>query len=178
MVAESEYNAKDKIRSAKQWLNRAELHFDRNAPARGELDLFLAEAELRSSREQRVRPGYFPLSLIQQGVALGMAAIVVVVGMGVAWWSKPVRVESPPTQTVSILIPEPTSIAPIQLQTISAVPAPKSEISSAATVDSTIPDQEVKNTNKSAPREPTVSQDEMKRLVRSAGQSLRGQTKQ
>lgn len=178
MVTESGSNTQGKIKSAKQWLTRAEAHFDQNAATRGELDLLLAEAELRSTRENlQSQPGRLKLNVVQQGIAFGLAAVLVAVGVGAAWWSQPARVESTPPQTVAVTAPFAEPIRPDQALNISAGIMQKTETSPSVAVDSTIHGQEVKSVDKLTSREPTVSQDEMKRLIRAAGQSLRGQTK-
>ena len=178
-MSEAGNRTRGKIQAAKKWLNRAEDHFDRKSASRGELDLLLAEAELRSTRESlQARPGRLNLHWIQQGIAFGLATVLVAAGVGAAWWWQVDRAESIPTPTVTVASPVTTPVRSDQPLNISAVPAPKTENSPAAVVDSTIPGQEVKNIDKSANREPSVSQDEMKRLIRAAGQSLRGQTKQ
>ena len=41
-----------RIQATKHWLTRAEKHFGQDASVRGEMDLLLAEAELRSTREK------------------------------------------------------------------------------------------------------------------------------
>lgn len=167
---------RSKIQATKQWLTRAEEHFDRNAQVRGEMDLLLAEAELRSTREKiQSHPRKLKLSWIYQGMAFGLATITVAFGAGVAWWWQPERVDIIPPQVVF------TTVAPIpqtQVPNISAAPVKKPETPPAAAVDSAIPGQEVKSIDKSASREPSVSQEEMKRLIQAAGQSLRGRTKQ
>ena len=165
-----------KIQATKQWLTRAEEHFDRNAPARGEMDLLLAEAELRSTRENlQSHPRRLKLSWLHQGIAFGLAAVTVAIGAGFAWWWQPERTETIPPQAVSVAIP----VRQAQTQNISTAPQQKQETAPApaAAVDTTIPKQEVKSADQSASREPSVSQEEMKRLVQTAGQSLRGRTK-
>ena len=92
--------------------------------------------------------------------------------------------QSPPVvHQVAPVVPLAASVIspPVSLQPaaqISAFPARKLETVSAATVDSPNSRQEVKNDTKSAEREMPVTQDEMKRLIHTAGQSLRGRTKQ
>ena len=162
-----------KIQATKQWLTRAEEHFDRNALVRGEMDLLLAEAELRSTRENlQSRPRRLKLSWLHQGIAFVLAAVTVAIGAGFAWWWQPERSETIPPQAISVAIP----VRQAQTQNISTAPLQKQETAPAA-VDTTIPRQEVKSADQSASREPSVSQEEMKHLVQTAGQSLRGRTK-
>ena len=169
-----------KIQATKHWLTRAEQHFDQNASSRGELDLLLAEAELRSTRENLTpSPGRLRSFWLQHGMAFGVALTLVTFGLSGALllWQEP--------QSKPVLLPIalPVAQAPAlavqpELPKISTAPVQiKEEIPSAAVVPTT-PRQEVNNADKPATREAPVSQDEMKRLVRTAGQSLRGQPKQ
>lgn len=65
------------IKSARQWLERAERAFDEESPARGELDLILARAEVQHAQEKRTFA--FPVKLMMYafrnkktwGIALG-----------------------------------------------------------------------------------------------------------
>ncbi len=174
MVAESQNRTRGKIQAAKKWLTRAEDHFDRNAPVRGELDLLLAEAELRSTRENlQSRPGAMKLSWFQQGIAFGLAALLVAIGAGSAWWWQSDRTGL----AVPLAVLPVNPVRQAQTQNIPAAPLQKTETPPAAAVETKIPAQEVKSVEKSANSEPSVSPDEMHRLIQAAGQSLRGRTK-
>lgn len=67
------------IKSARQWLERAEQAFDAESPTRGELDLILARAEVQHAQEKRSSPFALPSRLLVNvfrhkkilGVALG-----------------------------------------------------------------------------------------------------------
>ena len=177
-MIEAGSKTRGKIRSARQWLSKAEDHFDQNAQTRGELELLLAEAELRSTCDNlRSRPGWLNMSLIQQGIAFGLAAVMAVAGISAAWLWNSEQAENAPLPNVAATIAVTAPVNTAQPQNISAVSVPKSESTPTVTVESTNHGQEVKSTDKSANREVTVSQDEMKRLVQTAGQSLRGRTK-
>lgn len=168
--------AKGKIQATKRWLSRAEEHFDRDAPVRGQLDLLLAEAELRSTRETLQTRSVLAKKWVQQGMALGLAAVVAAAGAGGLWWWLNVAPEAAvaPQRIATPAIP----VISAPVQNISAAPVQKTETPPAATVESTISQQEVKKSDKAPDRDPVVSRDEMKRLIQSAGQTLRGQTKQ
>ena len=174
-MSESAGKVKGRIQAARQWLNQAEAHFGGNSPVRGEMDLLLAEAELRSTRET-LRSGqrWLTLTWIRQGVAFLLAASIVSASLGVAWWwwqeSRPVP--------VAVAVPAPAAPAPpVPVLQIAVAPAQKPAPMPATAVESTIPGQEVNNADRPANRESSVSQDEMKRLIQAAGQSLRGRTK-
>ena len=171
-----------KIQATKHWLTSAEQHFDQNSSARGEMDLLLAEAELRSTRENLKNSSSGVRSFwVQHGLAFGVAFAVVAFGLSGAWlWSREGResVSAPvPAIPAPAVVSAPLAVQPEQPK-ISTVPVQKTEETPSATVVPTNPRQEVNNNNMPATREAPVSQDEMKRLVRTAGQSLRGQPKQ
>jgi cytoskeletal protein RodZ len=173
-VPEPVCKAQGKIRAAKHWLTRAEKHFDLNAPVRGQMDLLLAEAELRSTRETvDSHSSWFKLNWGVQLVALSLAAILVVAGISSAWWYDAQAAEAPVRQIVT----PPTPIAAAPVQNSSTVPARSAETPAATAVDATISTQEVKRTEKSAAPEAALSPEEMKRLIQAAGQTLRGRTK-
>ena len=171
---ESARKVKGRIQAAKQWLNQAEDHFGRNASARGEIDLMLAEAELRSTRET-LRPGHRWLTMnwVHQGIAFSLAAVLAAAGMGGAWWWW--RDATPTTLPIAAVVAEaPIPTAPVQK--IAAAPNQKPEPAPAAAVESTHAGQEVNDADRPAKRETAVSREEMKRLIQAAGQSLRGRT--
>lgn len=174
-MTESASKTRGRIQAVKQWLNRAEENFSHNAPVRGEMDLLLAEAELRSTRERlQAGQGGLRMSWIAQGIAFAIAAVIAAVGMGTAWWWwQDAGAESVPPVYAAPAAP----VSHVQAQYISAAPLPKPVLLPAAAVDSTSSGQEVKNADRPAIREPSVSQNEMKQLIQAAGQSLRGRTK-
>ena len=168
---------KGRIQSARQWLNQAEEHFGRNAAARGEIDLLLAEAELRSTRETlRSHRRWFTIAWVQQGTAFVLAAMMAVAGAGGAWWWW--RDQAPLPSPAVAGAPMPLA-ASDPVPKISAVAIPQTAPSSvsASAVESTPAGLEMNSADKPANREPTISPDEMKRLIQAAGQSLRGRTK-
>ena len=178
-MTESARKVKGRIQAVKQWLNQAEEHFGGNSPVRGEMDLLLAEAELRSTRETlRSGHGWLQWTWIRQGVAFLLAAMIVATSFGVAWWwwqeNRPAPVAATVPVPVAIVPPAPV----LQIAVASAlVSAPTKAPSPVAATESTRPGQEVNNADRPANREASVSQDEMKRLIQAAGQSLRGRTK-
>jgi hypothetical protein len=172
-----------KIRAVKHWLTRAEQHFDVDAPVRGQMDLLIAEAELRSTRNavdsnSNWRKGNWRLQLI----AFSLAAILVTAGVGRLWWQnesggneeKPTRQNNLPSITLTVP-PAPVSVVEDKKLTL---PARDSEAVAAASVDTMNPTQEVKKTETMTVPQIALSPEEMKRLVQAAGQTLRGRTKQ
>jgi len=171
---ESTRRVKGRIQAARQWLNQAEEHFGRNAPARGEIDLFLAEAELRSTRET-LRPDHRWLTMnwVHQGIAFFLATVLATAGLGSAWWWW--REARTATMPVTAVVTE-TPVPPAPVQNIAAAPNQKPEPAPTAAVETTHAGQEVNDADRPAKRETAVSREEMKRLVQAAGQSLRGRT--
>ena len=171
---EATRKVKSRIQAVKQWLNQAEDHFGRDASARGEIDLLLAEAELRSTRET-LRPSHRWLTMnwVHQGIALSLAAVFAAAGLGGAWWWW--RDARTVTLPATVVVAE-ASVLPDPVQKIAAAPNQKPEPAPAAAVEPTRAGQEVNNTDRPAKREIAVSKEEMKRLIQAAGQSLRGRT--
>lgn len=74
------------LRSARQWLAQAEEAFDKESNVRGELDLFLAQAELQRARETTSsRKGWFSFPLFRQAITFALAAAVLAAGSGIYW---------------------------------------------------------------------------------------------
>ena len=114
---------KCRIQSARQWLNQAEEHFGRNASARGEMDLLLAEAELRSTRETlHSRRLWFTIGWVQQGTAFALAAVMAVAGAGGAWWWWR---EQPPSPEPAVAAAPMPVVVPDPVQKISVVAIPQ-----------------------------------------------------
>ena len=171
---ESTRKVKGRIQAVRQWLNQAEEHFGRNASARAEIDLLLAEAELRSTRETlRTSHRWLTMNWVHQGIAFSLATVLAAAGMGGAWWWwREARTTTMPVTTVVAEAPLP----PVPAQNIAAAPIQKPEPAPAAAVETTHAGQEVNNADRPAKRETAVSREEMKRLIQAAGQSLRGRT--
>ena len=179
------------LRSAKDWLTKAEEAFDKQHDIRGELDLMLAQAELQHVKEaNRSCQWRFKYVVFRHGVALVLAMFMVVVLSGVYWW----------TARAEVVIPAPT-VKQVNLSTQFVAPETVNAIPSIALQENNLPTQESSNQvmplsshkvqESSEPEkrrkveqpipigqseEPVaVSADEMRKLVRAAGKSLRGQ---
>ena len=172
-----------KIRAVKHWLTRAEQHFDVDAPVRGQMDLLIAEAELRSTRNvvesnRTWRKGNWRLQLI----AFGVAAILGSAGIGSLWWKSELSRNIVPSvqpnslPTVTLTVPS----APVSAteEKKLALPVRSTEMTVAAGVDTMNPRQEVKKAEPMTAPQTALSPEEMNRLVQAAGQTLRGRTKQ
>ena len=192
------------LKSARQWLARAERAFGKDRDVRGELDLFLAQAELQHAREiNRAEHSRYKYSLCRQGGAVLMALVMFFAGWGgYHLWdgltAAKIDVESrnttpPPEQTLPILagssaappavlqIADKISTAIAPSAAIEPVPEPllpaAERISEPEPVIPNLPNKvPVADESVSAkPQEVRLSPEEMQKLVRTAGKSLRGQ---
>lgn len=175
------------LRSAKEWVTKAEEAFDKEHDVRAELDLMLAQAELQHVKEaNRSRQWRYKYAAVRHGVALTLAAFMAVAIGGVYWWtSKPVlRTPVPlagqvtvPAETVikstakteAVVLPEKSAGE----QGISAQQAVKPVVNSLPR--QTAESGKTQQAPAYEPQPPIVSADEMQKMVRAAGKSLRGQ---
>ncbi|AIF53779.1 hypothetical protein [Pelosinus sp. UFO1] len=185
-MADLKKNIDQHLRSAKGWLTKAEEAFDKEKDIRGELDLMLAQAELQhvkeANRSMRWRYKYIAL---RHGVALLCAAVMAIGLSGLYWWNH--QSES----VVPVPLVEKSSL-PVESKipwNSKAEPNPPvlKEPEEKAVVKEDIPpvrkvttNNVVSQTKKSEPSSQgessvSVSPDEMQKLVRAAGKSLRGQ---
>lgn len=183
------------LRSAKDWLNRAEDSFDKDRDIRGELDLLLAQAELQRVREvNRSTRWRYKYPLLTNCLAFSFAFIMVISGW--YFWQDRQAEKTPPTvisQAEALRAPLPVKtavlevdIAPPQPVTVkpTAVPEPKPArptAISAEAMDHTQPRPATAKVSDAASVPPGGEQDiklspeEMQKLIRAAGKSLRGQ---
>ncbi|SFL62183.1 hypothetical protein [Pelosinus propionicus] len=178
-------NVYQHLSSAKKWLTRAEEAFDKERDIRGELDLMLAQAELQHVKEvSRSKHWRHKYTVVRHGVAL-TCAVVMAAGLGgVYWWT------SKPDHVVPVPLVKKVS-APVESQIQSSsnggqLPAVSVETKKVVVIDAAPPVQRVaaptsmsqeKRTETSQQVEPAaaISPDEMQKLVRAAGKTLRGQ---
>ena len=184
------------LESAKAWIHQAEQSFGQDADIRGELNLLLAQAELQRVREaNRARQWRWKYPLLRHSLALVLALIAVIGGFYL-WDSRTTIQPQPIQQTQQFQQAQPTGTA-VQPQIIqqptqaplpavspqpsAADPQPPATIVNTAvttnTVNSPPPVQPSQRQNVPANRDHEIqlSQDEMQKLIRAAGKSLRGQ---
>jgi hypothetical protein len=182
------------VRSAQKWLHRAEVAFESEKDTRGKLDLMLANAEMQHLHESAIKGKSF--SLIKQAVAFSCAAVLFSSGIGGAYFyfhHKAIQQENPiqtadgklwlPISTPQVLL-EPSLSAP---QNVSGAIAEKKDSAavipfSSQPTSSPAPKEEsarVPASSLPADKENVVPQivrpEEMQKLIRAAGKSLRGQ---
>lgn len=171
------------LRSAKEWLTKAEDAFDKEHNIRAELDLMLAQAELQHATEaNRSQKWRYKYVVLRHGMALTLAMSMVVAVGGVYWWTtRPVAVPVPLTVQVNV----PAEVKPsvetgVAPRTIPETIQTENHISaSQITKEETVRPVPVVQT--SQPKEAryqapvVVSDDEVQKMVRAAGKTLRGQ---
>jgi len=178
------------LRSAKGWLTKAEEAFDQQHDVRAELDLMLAQAELQHVKEaNRSCQWRYKYLAFRHGLALTLAMFMAVAVGGVYWWTTKPELAlrtvpmngqaSVPAQVVSkvelhvlpSIIPKENNVPPVQQiakQVVTALP------SKAKPLQQPVPSRQVEQTRQVEEPAP-LSADEMQKLVRAAGKSLRGQ---
>lgn len=170
------------LRSARQWLTRAEEAFNRDQGIRGELDLLLAQAELQHAREQhRLRQWRYKYPLLRHGLALVLAVSVAAGGAGAYWWLQ--RQEAAIPIPLATLEPRPAAVEKTAPQ---GQEQPRPEIAKPVTVAAQ-PAIESPKPAATVRQEPAVKEarpgghdvnlppEEIQKLIRAAGKSLRGQ---
>ena len=174
------------LRSAKDWLTKAEEAFAKQHDVRAELDLMLAQAELQHAKEvNRSRQWRYKYILLRHGVALTLAMFMAVTMGGVYWWTtRPVVAPVP----LTVQPKSPVELAPkTQMVVTPQVPpvATPAEVQVQVPVQQIVKEQEMQKPSKvvqssqveqSHAQVPVVlSENEVQKLVRAAGKSLRGQ---
>ena len=174
-----------RVSSAKRWLAKAEEEFSRERPARGELNLMLAEAELKRLKESEpaVRRSW-----LRHGAALAAAVIMTGVVSG-AWWflRAPVSQGAQTLPKPAVLTAEfapPLAAKTASIAEVLSVPQTTSIVEKTVIPSDSLAKQEVvvrrqPEKEPASDRQPVanigMNQDEMRQLVRKAGQTLRGQ---
>lgn len=177
------------LRCAKDWLTKAEEAFAKQHDLRGELDLMLAQAELQHVKEvNRSRQWRYKYVIYRHGVALVLAMFVVVVLSGVYWWTArpnvvlPIPIVQQANLPAPIVLPEIISVTPSSVVRENKLSEPET-----ATPVAVIEPNKVQGTDyleqgpklvqppKQSEEPAALSADEMRKLVRAAGKSLRGQ---
>jgi hypothetical protein len=178
------------LRSARQWLARAEESFDQDRDIRGELDLILAQAELQHVREaQRSDNWRSKCRRLLPGAVIVLTMLLATAGGGAYWWTQthqevvpiPLRPvnnytasdgnkASGAAQTLPIEQHKPPTTTVAQQPTSATQPPTPADQPPAANT---------RGVSRSQPtdkeKDELISPDEMQQLIRAAGKSLRGQ---
>jgi len=175
------------LHSAKEWLTKAEDAFDKQHDIRAELDLMLAQAELQHVKEtNRSRQGSYKYALFRHGLALTLATFMAVTVGGVYWWTtRPVLTVPMPLSGVPVSLP--VEVAPkVQETVIPSTPPlatraeehsqPVEQVAKEKELPRSGEVQQVSQPKQSSSQEPVIlSNNEVQKLVRAAGKTLRGQ---
>lgn len=186
-VADCKQNINRHLNSAQQWLSEAEEAFDKDSDIRGELNLFLAQAELTHAKEvNRSRYWRYRYPVLRHSLAVGLAFVVAAGGMtasymwGISRHNTPDRL--PVTQPATLVEQGPAQLNAIS-GTVTTPPVPPAP-AAAAKANTAAADQGHTDTSQKQPAEPAstkqnqdvpLTPEEINKLIRLAGKSLRGQ---
>lgn len=189
-MAELKQQMKKHVKAAKEWLGKAEHSFDQENEIRGDLNLMLAQAELKHAQETKradKKKNRYQALLMHSLLAAGVAGLVVVIGFGGLglFTVKPVNSVIPmkaPEQALpggfhqGTEIEKPQSAkdeAPILQEPVTVNPSESTEVK--YTIDAV--SSPVQNSGQERAQEPEIHMPpaEMQQLMRAAGKSLRGQ---
>jgi len=186
------------LRSARQWLTRAEESFEKESDIRGELDLMLAQAELQHARETKAKGQwrYKPL-LLRQGLAIGFAMLIAVGGISGAYLiindkhlvtPAPIAVElgkrsasspEPKAKLENAVVPvvstDQTGRTPVAVEKSPSVANPEQPTSLKTTDRQETSTEQRRQEADKADKAVDLPPEEMQKLMRAAGKTLRGQ---
>lgn len=175
------------LRSAKRWLTKAEEAFDKERDIRGELDLMLAQAELQHVKEvNRSQHWRYRYLAVRHGVALTCAVVIATGLCGIYWWTHNPQmvVPTPLASQVSLSL---EAKIPLKSNAMQVVPVSKEQEKETPThkedallvqhsaVQNVVSQQRKVEQPQQVEPSVALSSDEMQKLVRAAGKSLRGQ---
>jgi hypothetical protein len=170
-VTEQRSRVTTHLRSAQDWLSKAERSFDEQKDIRGELNLMLAQAELKRAQEEKSGAKHrLRYTWCRQGGALICA--ILLFGLGSLIWMSHAEKEADKTvthvQTTQTVMPTTMVSAPSVSASTSA--ADKELVS--AKVKTPYEEYDKAHRNVSAA---ILSEKEKEDLMKAAGRSLRGQ---
>ncbi|WP_110954121.1 hypothetical protein [Anaerosinus massiliensis] len=193
-MAELKDRISNHVKAAKAWLGRAEESFDKEEDIRGELNLMLAQAELKRAQESKERNKKYRRKnrLIHSMLAASVAGLVAVVGFsGLGMIDRKPAVEAivqfneleqPKAVIVDktekpLLDDKPKQRTEKKLESTVASPVIKREISEVNPIQETNVHVEEKIHQTSTLKEESIDLPpaQMQTLMRAAGKSLRGQ---
>lgn len=171
-MSESKSRVTTHLRSAQDWLSKAQRSFDEQKDIRGELNLMLAQAELkRAQEEKQSSKRRYRHTLYRQGGALLCA--VLLFGLGSLIWMS--RSASDAQQAVTHV--QTTPVQAISVETVSMPQASAVNEVDNVQVMSVSVETPYEEYNEAQPKASAtiLSQEEIKDLMKAAGRSLRGQ---
>lgn len=169
------------LRSARIWLTRAEESFDKDSKIRGELDLFLAQAELQRARETSLSQPRRKHPLLRHAASFVFACALVAAGFGTYWGlserqaAMPIPLAAQEAKVVPAAPRAPEPAAPVQVEDQRPAPPKVTTVSAPAPSAVQAQSQEKAERPRPAAKENLLSPDELQTVIRAAGKSLRGQ---
>ncbi|SMC38560.1 hypothetical protein [Sporomusa malonica] len=195
-MAEGKQNINRHLNSAQQWLSEAEQAFEKDSDIRGELNLFLAQAELTHAKEaNHSRYWRHKYPALRHSLAIGLAIVIAAGGMTASYlWGisrhstlRPLQVEQSAPAAENNLGKANAASGAITPTMVQMTPASEPNASKAATdthytaasqQPSAPPAREESSRSVSEadrPKDVPLTPDEINKLIRLAGKSLRGQ---
>lgn len=196
-MADFKQSAYKHMRSARQWLVRAEEDFSKNDDIRGELNLFLAQAELQHLQEAKRKQSWrYRVPVLRHILAAAVAVFVIGTSFGGAYLfmqqrkavipiplakNQSIPVQHVPMVPVGKEVSKP-AVSPSNAPALNttgnkasnAVVQPKSaKLRETAVYVSN--SQEGMHNSSPVDKDVTLSPNEMQKLIRAAGRSLRGE---
>ena len=176
-----------RLATARQWLHQAEESFGKRQEMQGELNLFLAQAELQHVREGRKLPFWLQPRWGWQRMAMAFAVLLALsAGAGIFWAKQ--NATTPPESVANISIPTandqlaaPAVARPVrpmasEMQRTEAK-AEEPSLSSRTSQSEVSLQSERQGEHRGssqAVKEEAVSPEEMQKALRAAGKALRG----
>lgn len=195
-VTDCKQNINKHLTSAQQWLSEAEEAFEKDSDIRGELNLFLAQAELtrakETNRSQHWRHRY---SVFRHSIAIGLAFVIAAGGMTASYlWATgphgakqplPTSAPAPVYQTRASQVDEfsgvmtttssPQTVVPESNAYKAVAEKDRTTASPQLSAPPAADKQSHPSTNLKQEQALPLTPDEVDNLIRLAGKSLRGQ---
>lgn len=195
-VTDCKQNINKHLTSAQQWLSKAEEAFEQDSDIRGELNLFLAQAELtRAKEKKRSQHWRHRYPIFRHSMAIGLAFVIATGGMTASYlWGMdhhgvkqplPTDAPAPVFQTGSSQVDELSGVMTPTSSPLTTTPE-SNAYKAVADKDRTTASQQLSappaadkqshpSTKPQQEPELPLTPDEVNNLIRLAGKSLRGQ---
>lgn len=171
------------LRAAQGWLSKAEQSFEEKKTIRGELNLMLAEAELRRAQERKqAGKNRIRYELYRHGGAFLCA--VFFIGIGTLCWQamapEKMPVMTSPTQVMTVVQETEETIDKNIVTNSSAIEVETSSVSNVDRIEEKmatpiVQTQSITHENPQSASRVSISDEEMAGIMQAAGRSLRGQ---
>ncbi len=177
-----------RLATARQWLHQAEESFGKKQEVQGELNLFLAQAELQHVREGRKLPFWLQPRWGWQRMAMAFAVLLALAaGAGIFWAKQNTTMLVVPVAGISAPAADsqmaaPTAVVKSAMPMAAVVPGVETKTEDTSLQDKTSQNMIIVQTNQQEGHKETsqgakaeaVSPEEMQKALRAAGKALRG----